>query len=76
MCKHEYKPLISNEGTTKAEVCIKCGALKVGTITIEANYIQLPLLTADPPGAEGRITYRDDLNKCRYHDGVEWKNLG
>jgi len=76
-CNHNYASLIGEDmRTLPVSVCLKCGALKIGnSILVTADYIALPTLTADPTGAEGRFAYRADLDKCRYHNGAEWKSL-
>jgi len=79
-CHHEFVSVLARDGDrlieTPLKICKKCNALRIGnTIDITANYIEFPLLTADPAGAEGRICYRADLDEVRYHNGVEWKSL-
>jgi len=79
-CHHEFVSVLARDGDrlveTPLKICKKCNALRIGnTIDITADYIEFPLLTADPAGAEGRICYRADLDQMRYHDGVEWRPI-
>jgi len=61
-CEHEFINLLAKNKEemvrTPLMACKHCGALKTGkgTITITSDYIQFPLLTTDPAGAEGRMT--------------------
>jgi hypothetical protein len=47
---------------------LKVRKLRIGesTVTIDANSITLPALTADPALAEGKLWYRADLDRLQY----------
>jgi len=68
-CEHEWNPLEFEDGEkSKAQVCLKCGALKSGqgSMVITANYVDFSTLTSNPTLAEGRVWFRSDGDRLNW----------
>jgi len=45
------------------------------TVKIRGSYIDLPPLTSNPTGVEGRLCYNSTDKKARFYDGASWRDM-